>query len=134
MKYCSRCGAQLFDEAVICIKCGCAVAPAGIPGQEKTLKKSSSGMRTAAFVLMIIKLSIFTFYSLLCLISGIALGEIDYLIAGLILLVPFSWQLPMLIYCGMKRKSGEAIGVGFKVCTLIFFNLIAGILLLCEEN
>ena len=27
MKYCSQCGAQLVDEAVVCPKCGCAVAP-----------------------------------------------------------------------------------------------------------
>lgn len=26
MKYCSKCGNELFDEAVICPKCGCAVA------------------------------------------------------------------------------------------------------------
>ena len=25
MKYCSRCGAELVDEAVVCTKCGCAV-------------------------------------------------------------------------------------------------------------
>lgn len=25
MKYCARCGAELYDEAVICIKCGCPV-------------------------------------------------------------------------------------------------------------
>ena len=26
MKYCSQCGAQLVDEAVVCPQCGCAVA------------------------------------------------------------------------------------------------------------
>ncbi len=29
MKYCSKCGAQLVDEAVVCPSCGCAVADAG---------------------------------------------------------------------------------------------------------
>ena len=24
MKYCSKCGNELFDEAVVCPKCGCA--------------------------------------------------------------------------------------------------------------
>lgn len=28
MKYCSKCGAELVDEAVVCPKCGCNVAPA----------------------------------------------------------------------------------------------------------
>jgi len=27
MKYCTRCGAELVDEAVVCTKCGCAVGP-----------------------------------------------------------------------------------------------------------
>lgn len=27
MKYCSHCGAQIDDNAVICVKCGCSVAP-----------------------------------------------------------------------------------------------------------
>lgn len=27
MKYCSQCGAQLVDEAVVCPQCGCAVQP-----------------------------------------------------------------------------------------------------------
>lgn len=25
MKYCAKCGAEMFDEAVICVKCGCPV-------------------------------------------------------------------------------------------------------------
>ncbi len=25
MKYCSKCGNELFDEAVMCVKCGCMV-------------------------------------------------------------------------------------------------------------
>lgn len=25
MKYCSKCGKELFDEAVVCTNCGCAV-------------------------------------------------------------------------------------------------------------
>ena len=28
MKYCTYCGNELFDEAVICMKCGCPVRPA----------------------------------------------------------------------------------------------------------
>ena len=27
MKFCSKCGKELFDEAVICTNCGCSVAP-----------------------------------------------------------------------------------------------------------
>ena len=27
MKYCSKCGAEVLDEAVICPKCGCKLSP-----------------------------------------------------------------------------------------------------------
>lgn len=30
MKYCTHCGKQLFDEAVICVGCGCAVSDPNI--------------------------------------------------------------------------------------------------------
>ncbi|MCI9215419.1 MAG: zinc-ribbon domain-containing protein [Oscillospiraceae bacterium] len=33
MKYCSKCGNELFDEAVICPKCGCPVG-SGTANQE----------------------------------------------------------------------------------------------------
>ncbi|GBU22878.1 hypothetical protein R80B4_02791 [Fibrobacteres bacterium R8-0-B4] len=29
MKYCTRCGAELIDEAVVCTKCGCVVGSTG---------------------------------------------------------------------------------------------------------
>lgn len=34
MKYCKKCGNQLFDEAVICPKCGC-------PAEKSQLEKSN---------------------------------------------------------------------------------------------
>lgn len=30
MKFCSQCGTQVMDEAVICIHCGCAIATNGV--------------------------------------------------------------------------------------------------------
>ena len=38
MKYCSKCGAELYDEAVICPKCGCAVEE--IKKEEETKKNT----------------------------------------------------------------------------------------------
>lgn len=36
MKYCSKCGAELLDDAVVCPKCGCQVDGANITKSEKT--------------------------------------------------------------------------------------------------
>jgi hypothetical protein len=58
-----------------------------------------------------------------------------FLILGCIsfgaLLIPLAWCIPMTVSIFRKLDSGEPIGTGLKVCTLLFVNLIAGILLLC---
>ncbi|MDR0513737.1 MAG: DUF2510 domain-containing protein [Coriobacteriaceae bacterium] len=51
-----------------------------------------------------------------------------------ILLVPLIWMVPMTviswgIYKGTKRNT-----VAFGVCTLLFVNLISGVLLLCSQK
>lgn len=55
MKFCSKCGKQLFDEAVICPGCGCSVvqqAPTQQAGTsyENTQKRESSSRATSAMV------------------------------------------------------------------------------------
>ena len=35
MKYCSHCGNELFDEAVLCLKCGCTPTPTDAGAVEK---------------------------------------------------------------------------------------------------
>jgi len=39
MKYCQKCGKELFDEAVICVGCGCPVQP--IPPQSGNAQQQS---------------------------------------------------------------------------------------------
>ena len=63
MKYCSKCGKELFDEAVICTGCGCAVANAPVqnvyaqpqvPQQPQIAQQETSSLATAAIVFAII--------------------------------------------------------------------------------
>ena len=70
-----------------------------------------SGLKKAAKVLMII--------------STVFLG---------LYILPLAWCLPMTISYSKSIKKGKRIGTGFKVCTLLFVNLIAGILLLCDDE
>ena len=111
MKYCSKCGKELLDEAVICPQCGCHT---GYQGYDTSYMKPAAGPTTLqkiAKVFMIISTVVMGFY-----------------------LIPLAWCLPMtLSYC-KKIKRGEPVGIGFKICTLIFVNTIAGILMLCDEN
>lgn len=112
MKFCAKCGAELFDEAVICVKCGCPTE-CGMQFQQPAATTKNSGLSTAAKVLMIIT----TVYAGLCTL-GIAL----------------SWMLPMTISYSRRIKDGRPIGTGFKVCSLLFVNTIAGILMLCDNE
>ncbi len=105
MKYCTKCGHELVDEAVFCVGCGCAVeavekAPADI-----------SGMKKASKVLMI-------------------LGTV---VSGLYI-IPLAWCIPMTVAYNKKLKNGEPISTGFKVCSLLFVSLIAGILMFCDND
>ena len=40
MKYCSKCGHELHDDAVFCVGCGCAVAPIKQPANPNASPKS----------------------------------------------------------------------------------------------
>ena len=134
MKYCAKCGAELFDEAVVCVKCGCLTEgqatsvdqqsiynqrneipsqPIGVPPTMQGAFAKSNGNATAIKIFLIIGTVIMALYTF-CI--GLA------------------WCLPMtLSYCG-KVKRGEPISTGFKVCCLLFVSLIAGILMLCDNN
>ncbi len=43
MKFCSKCGKEIFEEAIVCPNCGCAVVNPGVP-QEITNDNVSVGL------------------------------------------------------------------------------------------
>ena len=114
MKYCVKCGAEMFDDAVMCVKCGRMVDNFVLSGNNSAANGSdSSGLKTAAFILMIIGTVISALSSF-----GIALA----------------WCLPMTLSYSQKVKRGEPISNGFKICALLFVNTIAGIIMLCDNG
>ena len=113
MKFCVKCGAELMDEAVICVKCGCYVENNAFSQSEVQNLPKKSGLSTAAKVFMVlgtIILSLWTF--------GIALA----------------WCLPLTIIYFKKVNKGEPIGVGFKICSLLFVSQLGGFLMLCDNK
>ena len=111
MKYCTKCGTQIHDEAVVCTNCGCATGYY----QAKSLPSGSQneGLKTATKVLMIV-------------------GTVFTSLYGFF--IPLAWCLPMTLSYFKKIKNGEPISIGFKVCSLLFVNTIAGILMLCAQD
>ncbi len=102
MKYCAHCGNELLDEAVICPKCGCRVENG--KGVKATDQKD---------FIMVIKI----FMIVACVLGGFAF------------LIPLAWMIPMTVSVVNRLESRQPIGVGFKVCVLLFVSVIAGILL-----
>lgn len=113
MKYCSHCGNEIMDEAVICPKCGCPVSSnQTVVTPNKVVKDDSSQiMKTIAKIFMVIG----------CISTGWVL-------------IPLAWTLPMTISYFKKVDNGEKCTTGFKICSLIFVNLIAGILMLVDPE
>ena len=112
MKFCTKCGSELVDEAVICVHCGCEVAPRSMAAQVSTAKEKST-LDTVISVFLI-------------------LGAVVTSLFGLV--IPLAWCLPMTLSYFKKRENNLPISTGFKVCTLIFVSLVAGILLLCRKE
>ncbi len=54
MKYCSKCGNQLLDQAIMCPKCGCPTECNKTPTPEK--KKQSTGKVVGTILLIIASL------------------------------------------------------------------------------
>lgn len=112
MKYCTYCGNELLDEAIICPKCGC---PTEIYQSSKENQNITSSQNSQNVINI--------FYILGCILTGI----ITYFIG-------FAWTIPMTIIYFKKVKNNEQISIAFKVCSLIFVSQIAGIIMLCEKN
>lgn len=108
--FCPKCGKEIMDEAVICPHCGCS--PKGQNAKAIT-NSSNSGMKTVAKVLMILSTVVQALFGFL---------------------VPLAWCLPLTIIYFNKVSRKEPISTGFKVCCLLFVNLIAGILMLCDND
>lgn len=112
MKYCTKCGTQLVDEAVVCTGCGCAVS--ALPSQNSDVAvatKTESGTTIAAKVFMVLGTVIMGIY-----------------------ILPLAWCIPMTVSYFKKVKNRQPVGTGFKVCSLLFVSVLGGILMLCDKE
>lgn len=113
MKYCIYCGSQMADDANFCTHCGKQVKNLNnepiVIRQRKD--KEPTGMQTAAYVFMIIATVIYAF-----------------------LLIPLAWCIPMTVSYHKHIKNDEPVDVGFKVCTLLFVSVLAGIFMLVDDG
>ena len=146
MKYCIHCGAELPAEASFCSACGkpqkqtneFQYAPQSPqvtkPKNPDTLGKVGLAFNIVSIVLIAISALCYVFVcvDLANAIDGYLTGS--FYLWTAFLLVPIIWCIPMTVILAKKLKNNKPIGVGFKVCTLIFVSLVSGIVLLCRKE
>ena len=107
--FCTKCGKEIQDEAVMCPHCG---VPTDNFKKETKNAKTKSGMQTAIKILLYIACGL----------------SISYLF------IPLAWCLPMTIYYLKAQERGEKVSTAFKICTLLFVSVVAGVLMLCDDE
>ncbi len=111
MKYCKVCGHELSEDANFCPSCGYPAENSPYLSKAEQEYKDSKGLELAIKIFLVIG----------CVILGFS-------ILGLL------WGVPMTVYAFRQLKDHKHIGVAFKVCTLLFLSLVAGILLLFRNE
>ena len=71
MKYCSQCGKELVDEAVVCPNCGCAVQAPVNPQEDKP----STGLSILAFLFPLVGLILFLCFQKTTPVRAKAIGK-----------------------------------------------------------
>ena len=141
MKFCKNCGAKNFDANQKCEKCNqpflkfpTIKPPSGVAIAAKIFLLISMIERITAFVVSFIlwfvalcstpqnkplELKLIIIVLLICMIA--------FMILAIIAIIFFNSY-------NNKLYSGEKISTSLKICTLIFVNVIAGILMLCDTE
>ncbi len=108
MKFCSKCGKELMDEAVVCPNCGCAVEI----GKDKAPEVSYDQAVKGAFTTNIISAVVIVLGVILGFFVSILLGAVLILAAELIALIPNTKVQKALKKNGLKsadKKEKKAI-------------------------
>ena len=159
-KFCTQCGARVSADADFCIVCGNSFNPAPQPPvynsgtyneppqynnaqyaaqnrnpysyraedhggvgasnayqYNQPYQQSNSAAQTSDLIKLLIK----AFMIVGCVTFGW-------------LIIPLFWCIPMTVKAFRCLDSGEPMSIAFKVCSLLFVNLIAGVCMLCIND
>ncbi len=148
--FCEKCGNEIADDSQFCPKCGAKAeaAPAAEPAPaaehpaaEQPAPEANSSQAgyqappapqaapAASYETIYpmteqdktLRLVAFVFNVLSCVGFGL-------------LLVPLAWMIPMTVHSWGIYKGNKPNTVAFGVCTLLFLNLIGGIMLLVSKK
>ena len=134
MKYCTKCGNQIADESTFCPVCGAQVAaPQAAPqvapqvAPQQPEQPYAQPQQPAYYAPVYEESGLTKAAKIFMIIGTVAMGLMTYCFG-------LAWCIPMTVVYFKKLKNRQPIGTGFKVCTLLFVNTIAGILMLCDKD
>ena len=149
MRKCPFCGATNFDVAQNCEKCNLplpenphlvtnpALRVEKVGDLVFVAKDGNAGLQVAAKVFMVISLVLHVINFFALFIMGIVGWYFEPSFA--VIALPFMMVLPFVpmvvsLFMTIAYFKNSRVGIGFKICTLLFVDLIAGILMLCDNN
>ena len=136
--YCKNCGSVVDDGATFCSNCGAAVERDGNAAKSSCAnggeKGKLTGAQTVAVVFMILSIVAVVCSGAVYLLMGLDAEEPIAVVLGILSLIPVAWMIPMTVNVSKSCKRGKPLSVGFKVVTLIFVNVISGIILLATNE
>lgn len=160
--YCYKCGKEVNDGAIYCSNCGTNISLDIISKSSKSDSSSSSKqtLRLIAFILALLSLIITAIVGVILIIISIVYklsgDSIDptiynnqeysslvgiyhnffviFLLIGCLTLITISWQIYFVYIIKKAYKNlNMELSIPFKICVLIFSNMISGICLLCDD-
>lgn len=151
--FCPNCGKEIQMDALFCGNCGFSVADLKVGNNEQEKKESESApvQPTIEFtpaqtvpaqnctqihndVVSNVQPAAQYADDNSTLITVIKVFLIIGCVAQGWLIIPLAWCIPMTVVLFKKMNNGLSIGMGLKICTLLFVNLISGICLLCLKD
>ena len=158
MKVCQNCKTKNFDISDNCEKCGQPllrpidftlnrVGKVEVSTQSNNTSRNN-GVGVAAIVFLILSTvwkGITLLFAILLWMGSLIAADM-FAGSGFELLAPFAFWYFLLcvavfgvslwatIFYSRAVRYGDSVGIGFKICTLLLIDLIAGILMLCDSE
>lgn len=154
MKYCPNCGAPINDESAFCNNCGASVSDGvnsqavnndQVQGFTYDPNKQYNGNQNDQYDQNVYRQAPYTNnqygngYQVQDNQSGIKTAIKVFMIIACVasctmFFIPLIWILPMTIIAFKKMDNNQPLGIAFKICTILFVNIIAGILMLVLKD
>lgn len=128
MKYCQQCGNACADGAEVCPCCGVTLPSADNNSKASDLKNVNVSFTVSETQAKVLSDTDKTLRLIAFIFNCMSLAGFCWL------LIPLAWMIPMTVVSWGIYKGTRKNTVAFGVCTLIFLNLVGGILLLCSTK